>query len=141
MRDINEGFPPDSTPYTDYYGYLSDSDLEDEYSCSDEDDEEPREDRDAREPNTEEDEPKSPRGPPNSLSRVPTTTTLENPPQPSRGFDGVEDDHKLAPIFTYSYPTFPANFCRRFGNGSVRMGKVAIIHDMAEATYVKPAAG
>ena len=35
-RDINEGFPSDSDPYTEHYDYLSDSDLEDEYSCSEE---------------------------------------------------------------------------------------------------------
>ena len=30
MRDINDGFPSDSLPYTDSYDYLSDSDLEDD---------------------------------------------------------------------------------------------------------------
>ena len=29
LRDINEEFPSDSNPYTEYYDYLSDSDLED----------------------------------------------------------------------------------------------------------------
>lgn len=29
-RDINEGFPSDTLPYTDSYNYLSDSDLEDD---------------------------------------------------------------------------------------------------------------
>ena len=30
IRDINEGFPPDSLPYPESYDYLSDSDLEDD---------------------------------------------------------------------------------------------------------------
>jgi hypothetical protein len=30
MRDIDDGFPPDSNPYNDDYDYMSDSDLEDE---------------------------------------------------------------------------------------------------------------
>lgn len=30
IRDINEGFPSDSSPYTESYDYLSDSDLEDD---------------------------------------------------------------------------------------------------------------
>ena len=30
IRDINEGFPTDKTPYTDSYDYSSDSDLEDD---------------------------------------------------------------------------------------------------------------
>jgi len=37
-RDINEGFPSNSHPYTDHYDYLSDSDLEDESSRSEEGD-------------------------------------------------------------------------------------------------------
>ena len=45
-RDINEGFPSDFHPYTDHYDYLSDSDLEDESFCSEEDDEEPLEGKD-----------------------------------------------------------------------------------------------
>ena len=32
MRDINEGFPADSIPHTEYYDYQSDSELEDELS-------------------------------------------------------------------------------------------------------------
>ena len=39
--NINAGFPPDSRPYTEEYDYLSDSDLEDGSSWSDEEDEEP----------------------------------------------------------------------------------------------------
>jgi len=42
-RDINEGFPSDSHPYTEHYDYLSDSDLEDESYRSEEEDEEPLE--------------------------------------------------------------------------------------------------
>ena len=42
-RDINGGFPSDSDPYAEHYDYLSDSDLEDESSYSEEEDEEPLE--------------------------------------------------------------------------------------------------
>jgi len=38
-RDINERFPSDSGPYAEHYDYQSDSDLEDEFSCSGEEDE------------------------------------------------------------------------------------------------------
>ena len=40
-RDINEGFPSDTHPYTESYDYLSDSDLEDDES------EEPYDDNDS----------------------------------------------------------------------------------------------
>ena len=43
-RDINEGFPLDFSPYTEHYDYLSDSDLEDEPSYSEEEDRESLED-------------------------------------------------------------------------------------------------
>jgi len=43
-RDIDGGFPFDSRPYADDYEYLSDSDLEDGPSCSEEEDKEPPED-------------------------------------------------------------------------------------------------
>ena len=42
LRDIDDGFPSDSNPYTEDYEYLSDSDLEDGSSCSDDDEEEPQ---------------------------------------------------------------------------------------------------
>jgi hypothetical protein len=38
IRDIDEGFPSDSVPFTESYEYSSDSDLEDEPPCSEEDD-------------------------------------------------------------------------------------------------------
>ena len=38
IRDINDGFPPDSHPYAEHYDYLSDSDLEDESPCAEEQD-------------------------------------------------------------------------------------------------------
>jgi len=38
-KDVNGGFPSESEPYTDHYDYLSDSDLEDDYSCSEEENE------------------------------------------------------------------------------------------------------
>ena len=37
LKDIDEGFPSGSVPYTEYYDYSSDSDLEDESPCSGED--------------------------------------------------------------------------------------------------------
>ena len=36
-----------------------------------------------------------------------------------------------------NHPTFLANFCHSTNNESERMGKVAIIHDMAALTYAK----
>lgn len=97
MRDINEGFPPDSTPYTEYYDYTSDSDLEDESSGSEEDEENPCEDRDTKEP-SKGDELKPQRGPLDSIKRVPATKPPEDPPRPPRDLGGIEDDHRLAHI-------------------------------------------
>ena len=74
MKDINEEFPSDSHPYTEYYDYLSDSDLEDEYelSCSEEEYAE----------FPESDDPDMPSSPHDSDSQTPSTVPPENPPQP-----------------------------------------------------------
>lgn len=99
-RDINEGLPSDFVPHIEYYDYQSDSDLEDEPSEEEvkEREQKPRENDDIEEA-TEEDEPKAPRGPPDSDSQVlPTTTPSEKPSQSSQHLVGVEHDRRLAPI-------------------------------------------
>ena len=73
MRDIEGEFPSDSHPYTEHYDYLSDSDLEDEPSCSEEEYAEAPED----------DDPGMPLSLQGSDSRVPLTTSPEYPSQPS----------------------------------------------------------
>ena len=83
--DIDEGFPSDTLDYTDDYDYFSDSDLEDE---------------------VEEDggpagggEPELWRSSHVSHSRVPSTTTPGNPPQPLQRPNQVESYHMLASDF------------------------------------------
>lgn len=78
MRDLDEGFPSDSVPFTESYEYSSDSDLEDECPCSGEDDEQP--------PN-----------PQDSDSQVPAVLASETSPrQPWRDVE-VERNHQSAP--------------------------------------------
>ena len=79
-RDIDGEFPSDSHPYTEHYDYLSDSDLEDELSCSEEEYAEA----------TESDNPEMPSSPRDSGSQVPSTVPLENPPQPPPDVDEVQ---------------------------------------------------
>ena len=83
-RDINGGFPTDPTA-TEVYDYLSDSDLEDECSCSEEEDEEP----------TEGDNPELPPGPQaqDSGPQTPTAAPLE---QPLADASEVQDGNRLA---------------------------------------------
>jgi len=94
-KDISEGFPSDADPHTDYYGYLSDSDLEVESSCS-EDEEKPSEEEDTKEP-AEGDKPGSPRNATDPDSRVPLRKTPGNLPQSSQVAAGTQDDHRLVP--------------------------------------------
>ena len=70
-RDINEEFPPESFPYTDHYDYISDSDLDDEFSGFEE--EEPAEDGEQGPPRSTRD----------SDSGIPPAATSESPPWPS----------------------------------------------------------
>jgi len=79
-RDINGAFPSDSSPYTDDYDYLSDSDLEDEPSKVD--------------------DPKLSRI---SELRVPLTPPSEDLPQPAADVIEVQND-KSAPM-----PIEPSN--------------------------------
>ena len=131
-RDINAEFPSESLPYTEVYDYLSDSDLEDEGSCSEEEYIEA----------PESDNPES--SSPSSQAQVqdpdlhePSTAPSEHPPQPSPETVEAEDDDRLASI-SLGPPTVLANLNSRVENGSPRMGKVAIIRDMAAVSYVKP---
>ena len=98
MTDINEGFPSDAVPRTEYYDYLSDSDLEDEDYCS-EDEERPHEDGSTKGP-PEEGDPESPEDPHDTDSPIPPTAISEDPPQPSQDKSEGGDVHQSAPNFT-----------------------------------------
>ena len=80
MRDIDGEFPSDSHPYIEHYDYLSDSDLEDDSSCSGEDYEGTHED----------DNPELLSSPRDSDSQVPSTTPLEYSPRVSPSVDEVQ---------------------------------------------------
>ena len=95
MTDINGGFPSDASPHTEYYDYLSDSDLEDEDYCS-EDEEKPHED-DGTNCRPEEGDPELPGGARDSGSQAPPTTASGDLPQPLQDSSEGEDDHQLAP--------------------------------------------
>ncbi|KAF9642810.1 hypothetical protein BDM02DRAFT_3273313 [Thelephora ganbajun] len=122
MRDIDGGFPSDSHPYTEYYDYLSDSDLEDD---SEEEEEE----------SSGDDNPGLPQGPHDSDLQAPLATTSENLPRPSPDVGEVRNDDELI-LNPLNYSTSSANLHHRRLVGSlVRMGKVSIIHDMAAVTF------
>lgn len=95
VTDINEGFPSDAVPRTEYYDYLSDSDLEDEDYCS-EDERKPHGGDSTKSP-PEEGDPERMGGAHDSGSQVPPTTTSGDPPQPLRDSSEGEDDTQLAP--------------------------------------------
>jgi len=86
-RDINGEFPSESHPYTEDYDYLSDSDLEDGSSCSEEEYAEA----------PENDNPELPSSPRDSDPPVPLITPLGHPSQPS-DVRGIQNDKRLAPI-------------------------------------------
>ena len=88
-KDINEGFPPDTLDYIDDYDYFSDSDLEDEPSCSAEEDGGPAGD----------DEPELRHCSRDSDSRVPLAVTPRNPPQSPQDPNQVESRHTSASNF------------------------------------------
>ena len=85
-RDINGEFPSNSDPYTEHYDYLSDSDLEEGTSCSEEE----------YTGAPESDDPELPSSPRGSDSQVPSTTLLDHPPQPSAGVSEVQIDDRSA---------------------------------------------
>jgi len=84
-RNISGEFPSDSDPYTEHYDYLSDSDLEDESSCSEEECAEA----------PESDVPSSSR---DLDSQVLSTMPLDHPPQSSTEAEKVQNDDRLALI-------------------------------------------
>jgi hypothetical protein len=92
MMDM--ALPSDAVPHTDNYGYLSDSDLEDEPPCS-EDEDQPHEGDSTGGP-LREDEPE-PCGPQESDSQVPSTTTSGDLPLPLADIIEGKDDHRSAP--------------------------------------------
>ena len=83
-RNIDEGFPSGSSPYTDYYDYLSDSDLEDEISPSEEEEE-----------NAEDGGRVLPRSTRDSDAAA-STTTSGDPPLPSRNMSEARDNNTSA---------------------------------------------
>ena len=87
-RDINGEFPSDSHPYTEDYDYLSDSDLEDEYYCSEEEYAEA----------PENDDPELPSSSRDSDSQVPSITPSDHPPQSSTDVSEVQNDQRSAPV-------------------------------------------
>ena len=89
-RDINEEFPSDSHPYTEYYDYLSDSDLEDGSCCSEE-----LEYAEA----PENIDPELPSSPWDLDTQAPSTAPLDHPPQSLADAREVQNDGRLAPIF------------------------------------------
>ena len=109
MKDIDEGFPPGLPPYSEFYDYLSDSDLEDD------------------EPN----EPRSGRG---SDPRVTPDNVPEDPPQPVQDASEAEN-HNRSVLNSPNRTRLLADFHRRPDNSFVRAGKIAVIHDMAAVTY------
>ena len=76
MRDINGEFPSESHPYTEDYDYLSDSDLEDGSSHSEEE---------------------SAGAPENDGRKLHSTTSLNHPSQPSAGTSETQNYDRLAP--------------------------------------------
>jgi hypothetical protein len=92
MRDM--ALPSDAFPHTEDYGYLSDSDLEDEPPCS-EDEDQPHEGDGTGGP-LREDEPQ-PRGPQESDSQVPPTATFGDLPRPLVDVIEGKDNHRSAP--------------------------------------------
>ena len=85
MRDISGEFPSDSDPYTEHYDYLSDSDLEDGSSCSEDE-------------HVEAPECIASSSPWDSDSQVLLTTPLDHLPQPSAYANEVQNDNRLAPV-------------------------------------------
>ena len=77
-KSINDGFPSKSFPYTDHYGYLSDSNLEDELFCSEKE-----------EGFTKGGEPELLRSSQNSHSEASLATVSGNPPWPPPGVSEV----------------------------------------------------
>ena len=120
-RDINEGFPPDSHPYTYHYEYLSDSDLEDGTSGSEEEDEE--DDRDSQQ----------------SLEYVPnqesSRTIISDDPSPcllSVETSEAKNIERSTPLPIEHFRIL--NSDHRSNGNLTRMGKVAIIRDMGAVT-------
>lgn len=125
MRDINDGFPSRSRPHVEDYEYLSDSDLEDVWSFS-EDEEEPH--AGGCGPNKNQD---------NTHAQTLPADALNRPPLPSSsvGASG-EPQNDMNPshcLFDIRHLTRPI---RSPDNESSRMGKVAVIRDIGAITYV-----
>ena len=125
-RDINEGFPSDSDPYAEHYDYLSDSDLEDEHSCSEDEGE-------------GEESLEGGRVPTQRLEDAPAPTTFQtvvSDPPSSVEASAAQDNDRQTQAAPDCRPTL-SNSNRKSNRDPKRMGKVAIIHDMGALTCVQ----
>jgi len=124
MRNINGDFPSDSHPHTEHYDYLSDSDLEDD--CSEEEDGEPPEGDGRNLQRGLEDAPDS---------QSSQTIVLDNPLIRPSSVEAREaqDDNRSAPLIA-EHLYILTNPNHRPNDNLTRMGKVAIIHDVAAVT-------
>ena len=121
-RDINEGFPPNSNPYAEHYDYLSDSDLEDESSWSEEEDEESLEGEHSSQEGLGD----------ASGSEKPRTVASDLPSQGETS--EAQNGHRSTPFVIDCSPTYT----NHRPNGNLpRTGKVAIIRDMGAVTCVR----
>ena len=130
-RDINEGFPSDSDPYAEHYEYLSDSDLEDEKSCSEEEGEGEGGDDESREDD---------RLSQQRLEDTPGPTTLPtvvSDPPSSIGTSAARNNDRSISFAFECCPNLVHNPNYRPNRDAARMGKVAIIHDMGAVTCVR----
>lgn len=120
-RDISGGFPSDSHPYTDHYDYLSDSDLEDETHCPEEEDGEY--DRNSQQ---------SPAYAPDQESSRITISDDSSPCLPSVETSEAKNNERSTPLPIECFRSLNSN--RRPSGDLARMGKVAIIRDMGAVT-------
>lgn len=125
-RNVDEAFPSESDPYAEHYDYLSDSDLEDEYSCSEEED--------RGEESLEDDRVSQQR-----LEGTPGSTTsqivVSGPPSSAEANAAQNNDRSISFATEYC-PIFSDSNCSP-NHDPTRMGKVAVIHDIGAVTCVQ----
>ena len=111
-RDINEGFPSDSDSFTEHYDYQSDSDLEDEEL---------------------EGKLGSQRGLGDALDLEMSQTVVSNLPSPVEANE-AQSGHRSTPFTINRSPIYATHSPNK---NLPRMGKVAVIRDMAAVTCVR----
>ncbi|KAF9779861.1 hypothetical protein BJ322DRAFT_346991 [Thelephora terrestris] len=121
LRDINDGFPSDSHPYTEDYDYLSDSDLEEGSSCLGEDEGEPQE---AEDDNSHQ-----------ILENAEVTQpAVSDSPPPAPLIIEAQGDNRSIPLLVRCFSTF-VNLGHSASDDPPRMGKVAIVRDTGAVTF------